>query len=131
MEVGRDEELNQKTINKRLIVGLMAMRNSGAMVDLKRGDWPKTIDKGITIFEPQELTKFFKACDKRERLVFQVFLCSGFRSREVATLTWPDVNCKKNSLAGTPKPEYNFKPKSYEERTVSVPSALMEYFREH
>jgi site-specific recombinase XerC len=55
MGVGRDEELNQKTINKRLIVGLMAVRNAGVVLKLKKGDWPKTIDKSLSIYGPEEI----------------------------------------------------------------------------
>ena len=131
MGVGRDAELNQKTSNKRLIVGLMAMRNAGAVLMLKKGDWPKTIDKSVAIYEPEEISKFFAACDKRELLIFQTFLCTGFRSRELATPEWPDMNWKKNSLSLSPKPQYRFKPKSYEERTMPVPSALTQSLRVH
>ena len=126
---GRDEELNQKTINKRVIVMLQAMRRAGANIQLHKGDWPRTIDKRVEIYEREELTRFFKACTPEERLVFQVFLCSGFRSREVSCLTWEDVDWKAGTLSVRPKPEFGFTPKSYEERTVPIPSALLESLR--
>lgn len=44
---GRDEELNQKTINRRVIVMLTAMRGAGAQIALRKGDWPKTVEKKI------------------------------------------------------------------------------------
>lgn len=126
---GRDEDLNQKTINKRVIVMLQAMRRAGAHIQLHKGDWPRTIDKRVEIYEREELTRFFKACNPEERLVFQVFLCSGFRSREVSCLTWEDVDWKAGTLSVRPKPEFGFTPKSYEERTVPIPSALLESLR--
>lgn len=78
---GRDEDLNQKSINKRVIVMLQAMRRAGANIQLHKGDWPRTIDKRVEIYELEELTRFFKACNSEERLIFQVFLCSGFSLR--------------------------------------------------
>lgn len=126
---GRDEDLNQKTINKRVIVMLQAMRRAGANIQLHKGDWPRTIDKRVEIYEREELTRFFKACNPEERLVFQVFHCSGFRSREVSCLTWEDVDWKAGTVSVRPKPEFGFTPKSYEERTVPIPSALLESLR--
>jgi integrase len=126
---GREEDLNQKTINKRVIVMLQAMRRAGANIQLHKGDWPRTIDKRVEIYEREELTRFFKACNPEERLVFQVFLCSGFRSREVSCLTWEDVDWKAGTLSVRPKPEFGFTPKSYEERTVPIPTALLESLR--
>lgn len=126
---GRREELNQKTINKRAIVMLQAMRRSGAQIQLQKGDWPRTVDKQVEIYEREDLTRFFAACNPEERLVFQVFLCSGFRSRELSCLTWEDVNWKTGTLSVRPRPEFGFTPKSYEERSVPIPHALLESLR--
>jgi len=132
---GREERadgqaLNQKTINKRVIIMLGAMRSQGAVIELRKGDWPKTIEKKVEIYQPEELTRFFAACKPDERLIFQVFLCAGFREREVATLTWADVQWKEGKLAVSAKPDLGFTPKSYEERTVPVPMSLIAALRE-
>jgi integrase len=126
---GRDEDLNQKTINKRVIVMLQAMRRAGANIQLHKGDWPRTVDKRVEIYDPEDLKRFFVACDPDERLIFQTFLCSGFRSRELACLTWEDVDRKAGTLIVRPKPEFGFTPKSYEERSVPIPSALLDSLR--
>lgn len=132
---GREERvngqpLNQKTINKRVIVMLGAMRSRGAVIELRKGDWPKTIEKKVEIYQPEELTQFFAACKPEERLIFQVFLCSGFREREVATLSWTDIHWKEGKLAVSAKPDLRFTPKSYEERTVPVPMSLIAALRD-
>jgi integrase/recombinase XerD len=127
---GRDENLNQKTINKHVIVTLQAMRAAGASIDLRKGDWPKTTEKKVDIYQPEELTKFFAACNDEERLVFQVFLGTGFREREVANLAWTDIDWREGKLNVTAKPELGFSPKSYEERSVPVPRALIAHLRE-
>jgi integrase/recombinase XerD len=127
---GREEGLNQKTINKRVIIMLQAMRAAGASVELRRGDWPKTTEKKVDIYQPQELTKFLAACTDEERLVFQVFLCTGFREREVANLAWTDIDWREGKLNVSAKSEFGFTPKSYEERSVPVPRALISALRE-
>jgi integrase len=133
--VGRKEivdgkPLNQKTINRRVIIMLNAMRSQGAVIEMKKGDWPKTIDKKIEIYQPEELKAFFAACNSEERLIFQVFLCTGFREREVATLAWSDIHWKEGKLGVSAKPDLGFTPKSYEERTVPVPMSLIAVLRD-
>ena len=95
--------LNQKTINKRVIIMLNAMRSQGAVIEMKRGDWPKTIDKKIEIYQHEELKRFFNACNPEKRIIFQVFLCTGFREKEVATLAWSDIHWKEGKLAVSAK----------------------------
>ncbi len=51
---GRSEDLNQKTINKRVIVMLQAMRRAGRTIQLHKGDWPRTVDKRVEIYEREE-----------------------------------------------------------------------------
>jgi len=122
--------LNQKTINRRVIIMLHAMRSQGAVIIMNKGDWPKTIDKKVEMYQPEELKPFFAACDPEERLIFQVFLCTGFREREVANLAWKDINWKEGKLAVSAKPELGFTPKSYEERSVPIPMALIAVLQE-
>ena len=129
-EIVDGKPLNQKTINRRVIIMLNSMRSQGAMIEMKKGDWPKTIDKKIEIYQPEELKPFFAACSPEERLVFQVFLCTGFREREVATLAWSDILWKEGKLGVSAKPDLGFTPKSYEERTVPVPMSLIAALRD-
>jgi integrase len=133
--LGREERRdgrphNQKTINKRVIIMLNAMRSRDATITMNKGDWPKTIDKKAEIYPPEELKPFFAACDPEELLVFQIFLFTGFRERETATLAWTDIQWKEGKLAVSAKPELGFRPKSYEERSVPVPMALIKALRE-
>ncbi len=122
---GREEGSNHKTINRRVIVTLIAMRGAGAKIELRKGDWPKTIEKKIEIYQPEKLEKFFAACSDDERLLFQLFLFTGFRFQEIMTLTWPDLNSKDGTVSVSPKIDLNFMPKSYEEQGVPVPRKLI------
>ena len=50
---GREEGLNQKTTNKRVVVMVQAMRGAGADIQLRKGDWPMTTDKQIKVDSPE------------------------------------------------------------------------------
>jgi integrase/recombinase XerD len=123
--------LNQKTINRRVIIMLNAMRSQGAVIEMKKGDWPKTIDKKIETYQPEELAIFFLKCDLRSRAIFQTFLNTGFRDREVRYLVDTDINTRAGSASVTAKPAMGFKPKSYEERSVLIPLKLVELLKNH
>ena len=58
---GREEGLDTKTVNRKLIVALMALRNAGAVIEMKRGDWPKGIEPIVEIYETKQLVAFFEA----------------------------------------------------------------------
>jgi integrase/recombinase XerD len=123
--------LNQKTINRRVIIMLNAMRSQGAVIEMKKGDWPKTIDKKIEVYQPEELSIFFGACDLRNRTIFQTFLNTGFRDREVRFLMDTDINPRVGTASVTAKPAMTFKPKSYEERTVLIPLKLVDLLKQY
>jgi len=121
---GREEGLNQKTINGRVMTMLGAMRQGGATtLKLNKGEWPKTADAEIEIYEPEDMLKFFAACTPVEKLIFRTFLLSGFREKEIATLRWTDIP-KTSHVVVQAKP--GFTPKSYEMRKVRIPTALHE-----
>ena len=46
-EIVDGKPLNQKTINRRVIIMLHAMRSQGAVILMNKGDWPKTIEKKV------------------------------------------------------------------------------------
>lgn len=128
---GRDEDLAQRTINRRVLVGLMALRNADATIQLKKGDWPKAPEQEVEVYSPEQIKKFFEACADDERILFKVYLCSGFRNREVATLTKESVYPHTNRLGVKARLQYGFKPKNYECREVRIPEPLMKELAQH
>lgn len=127
---GRAEELNQKTINKRVTVVLNMVRHHDHDIKLKRGDWPKTTDKKIEVYTKDEMNKFFAACTDDERLLFEVFLCTGFRDREVSHLFWSDIDYRLSRISVTAKTKPKYTPKSYEIRSIDVPDSLLAKLRD-
>jgi hypothetical protein len=49
--------LNQKTINRRVIIMLHVMPSQGAVIVMNKGDRPKTIDKKTETCQPEELSE--------------------------------------------------------------------------
>ncbi len=88
--IGHEEGLAQSTINRRVQTGLRALRNAGSEILMKKGDWPRIAEVPVEIYSDEEVAAFFNACNTSEWLIFQVFLQSGFRKGEVATLRWQD-----------------------------------------
>jgi hypothetical protein len=54
-EIVDGKPLNQKTINRRVIIMLHAMRIQGAVILMNKGDGPKTIEKKVEMYQPEEL----------------------------------------------------------------------------
>jgi integrase/recombinase XerD len=64
-----------------------------------------------------------------EAMLLKFFLASGFRKDEVRYTTWYDVDFHYSLVRVTAKPFWRFKPKNYEERTVPLPTAMIEQLR--
>jgi hypothetical protein len=58
----------------------------------------------VEIYEDDEIRAFFAACTAEERLIFKTYLLSGFRNREVATLTEDSILVKSNKLGVKERP---------------------------
>ena len=95
-------------------------------VILKRDDWPKTTEKQIEVYTRTETKRFLKTCDPDERLLFELFLCTGFRDAEVSHLFWSDIDFELSRISVTAKTKPRFAPKSYEIRSVDIPNSSQE-----
>jgi len=86
----------------------------------------KFIQKPVSTYTPQELARFFSACDVRETAIFQTLNRAGLREQELSTLRRQD--CKLEGPAPcikvTERQEYGFVPKWYAIRDVSIDPEL-------
>lgn len=98
----------------------------------KNKDGPKD-DRDILVetFADEELTKFFFVCDPYQSLIFETFLKSGLRERELTTLRWVDCRLEDGYVIVQPRPEYEFIPKSGKNRNVYLPNDLIEKLKAH
>lgn len=58
----REEQPAQQTINRAVRTGLMALRNAGSTIRMKKGEWPKLPEVATEIHDRDELKEFFDAC---------------------------------------------------------------------
>jgi len=81
-----------------------------------KADWPRYTEQEPEIYEPEELTKLFNACDAEERVWYEFFLKSGMREQEVMYTYRSDVNCSVGIVRITHKPDRGWTPKASKER---------------
>jgi integrase/recombinase XerD len=79
------------------------------------------------VYQPNELTAFFKACNPFLLTVFKTLLMSGLRKQEMESLTWDDVSFEAGTLKVSAKP--GFSPKSWEERVIEIPKLLLDLLK--
>jgi integrase len=89
-----------------------------------KNDWPRYTEEEPEIYEQEDLDKLFAVCDQEERLWFEFFLMTGEREQEVMHTYWSDVNFVACTIRVTHKPDRNWTPKAYKERTVPIPEKL-------
>jgi integrase/recombinase XerD len=105
------------------------LKANGVSKLVRKGDWPSFTEEEPEVYEREELDQLFKACDAEELMWFQFFLMTGMREQEVMYCYWSDINLKANTVRVTHKPDRNWTPKAYKERTIPVPSKLSELLK--
>jgi len=82
-------------------------------------------------YTDSELKKFFAACDAWEKAFFALALSSGLRRGELKTLHWSDLDIARKRVYVTAKPEYQFTPKDWEERSVPLTREVAQLMKKH
>ena len=75
-----------RTIYNRIQTLLTFLKSRGVVGLLKPSEMPEFAEKDVDYYgesNPEELKKFFGACEPEARIAFQFFLYSGAREREV------------------------------------------------
>ncbi|HKV79984.1 MAG TPA: site-specific integrase [Candidatus Sulfotelmatobacter sp.] len=120
-----------RTIWTKVAIVVQMLKANGITKLLKHRDWPRFVEKVPQAYTAEELRRFFAACDRRERVLFEFFLGTGFREKEVQYATWKDVDFEENTARMTAKTRSGFVPKTSEEREVLIPDHLVESLRCH
>jgi integrase len=84
----------------------------------------KYVELEPEVYSQGELDAFFAACNPFQLAVFKTLLMSGLRKQELENLFWDDISFTEGTLKVCTK--NGFRPKDWEERTVEVPSDLLE-----
>ena len=118
--------LGQRTIHNHIArIGTLLRANKITGL-LAPSDKPKYDEKAPSAYHADQLKALFDAADSEERLLFEFFLGTGFREQEVMHCTWRNVDFKARVITVVSKPEFGFRVKDKEERSVPVPDSLIE-----
>jgi integrase len=123
------KKLSPRTICTKMMVVEQMLKTHGSNRLLRRGDWPRYVERIPQAYSPEQLKRLFAACQPDDFLLFQFFLGSGFREREVQFLAWRDISLEEQLARVTAKPECGFFPKTWEEREVLLATDLVENLR--
>jgi integrase/recombinase XerD len=91
----------------------------------------KRMHKKPLAYMEEELKKFFAACNDWDKAFFGLALSTGLRRGELKTLHWSDLDLSGRQVHVTAKPEYDFVPKDWEERSVPLTHEVAGILRKH
>jgi integrase len=122
----QDNGLGLRTISNH-VTRIGALLRKHKIVDLlSREDKPQYDEPEVEAYDSEELAALFAAANTEERMLFEFFLGTGFREQEVMFCSWRNVDSNGKVIAVKSKPEWGFRPKDKQERSVPVPDSLIE-----
>ena len=124
-------KLENNTVIHQMIIVAQFLKRHGEGGVTKNLGLPERVTTLPREYGDAHLQKFFAACTPEERVLFSVFLFTGFREQEVVHLYWSDINFTTSMVKVTAKPELGFWAKRSEEREVPVPKPLVDLLRHH
>jgi integrase/recombinase XerD len=101
------------------------LKANGIRGVVQKNDWPKFVEEEPEVYDREDIAALMGVSDTEEQLWWDFFLMTGFREQEVMYTAWRNVNFTHNTVAVQWKPEYNWTPKAYKERTVTIPAKLV------
>src|SRR5213594_2659554 len=101
------------------------LKAQGVQGILQKNDYPVFTEEEPEAYEKEELAQFFDACTDEERLWYEFFLMTGMREQEAMHTYWSDLNLQHATVRVTHKPDRNWTPKAYRERTIPIPDKLI------
>jgi integrase/recombinase XerD len=101
---------------------------------VRKKDWPVNVDKRnknkkYATYEEEEVAAMLKVVDAVEEALIRFLAGTGFRIGEAAVAQWKDINWKDKTISVRFKPQFGFKPKDYEERTIAISDTLLAYLK--
>ncbi|MFZ0419401.1 MAG: tyrosine-type recombinase/integrase [Candidatus Sulfotelmatobacter sp.] len=88
------------------------------------------VEKIRVIYEPEEIQAMLRHADDEEAIFLKFMVGSGFRDREAQHVTWRDIDFQNSVVRVMTKPIWGFKPKNWEERSLSLPTVLIQQLQE-
>lgn len=103
---------------------------------MQKKDWPVNVDKRnkskkYAIYAEAEMAAMLSVADVIEEALTRFLVGKGFRIGEAAVAQWKDIDWKAKTISVRFKPEFKFKPKDWEERTIAVSDALLDCLKKY
>jgi integrase/recombinase XerD len=125
-----DRGLSARSVYDKTVTVLTLLKRHGHKSLLEKSDWPSYVETIRPVYEVDEIHTLLRHATPYEALLIKFFLGSGFRNRETRFLAWYDIDFRNSLVRVTSKPIWKFNPKNYEERSVPLPTPLIELLRE-
>jgi len=77
-------------------------------------------NKKYATYTEEELLAMLDVAEPLEQALIRFLVGTGFRIGEASVAQWKDINWNDKTITVLLKPEFNFKPKDWEERTITV-----------
>jgi integrase len=107
------------------------MRFFGGELPMPNIHRPRFTEKEVFAYTEREILSLLEHAERDDLLVLQFFLASGAREQEAMYACWPDLNFDNNTFTVRPKEDLGFTPKDFEERTIPMPTYLMNELKLH
>lgn len=126
----RERGLAERTVYNHFAHIRAFLRSCG--VDVKKlipekKDLPQKNDPLPEAYTQEEVEKFLAACNSaRDRMVFEFFLKTGVREKELAYAEWSDIRWTEGVLLVQNKPHYDFHTKTGKPRKITLEAVLLE-----
>jgi integrase len=91
---------------------------------------PKVVKKKPKKYDQPTIDTLLDKADAEEKDYLEFLLWSGFRDEEVQYLQFSDLNFRNSTVMVQAKPQFGWKPKDYEEREITLPTAVMKRMKE-
>lgn len=124
----RDEcELSPRTVSNKFEAVMTFLKTLGRSKELRvtKHDRPKFVQQEPEVYTREELQFFFSKCSEDERVLWQFFLMTGMREKEIVFCMWRNVLWNASIIQMRWKPEFKWTPKAYKEREIPVPKTLL------
>jgi integrase len=97
---------------------------------VQKKDWPINVDKRnknkkYARYLEEEVAAMLQVANGTEEALIRFLLGTGFRIGETAVAEWMDVDWEDKTISVRFKPNFGFKPKDYEERSIVVSDTLL------
>jgi integrase len=109
---------------------LKSVGHSGKNIGVVKHDWPEYDEETPEVYEDDELTKFYAACDEDEARWFRFFELTGMREGEVQHCQWSWIDMSKRTITVQPNKRLGWRPKKNKTRSIPMSAPLCDLLKE-